>query len=53
LGYLSLGGLRKSSEPLKIGHCDACFSGEYPVPVESSEGLPQLSLFRDVSEDSD
>jgi amidophosphoribosyltransferase len=53
LGYLSLDGLRVSAEPLKIGHCDACFSGDYPVPVESQEGLPQLSLFRDVSEDSD
>jgi amidophosphoribosyltransferase len=53
LGYLSLEGLRRSSEPLKIGICDACFSGEYPVPVENTAAVPQLSLFRDVSEDGD
>jgi len=53
LGYLSLAGLRKSAERLKTGHCDACFSGDYPVPAEIDEGVPQLSLFRDVSDDSD
>jgi amidophosphoribosyltransferase len=53
LGYLSLEGLRKSAEPLKIGTCDACFSNEYPVPIESDTAAPQLSLFRDVSEDGD
>jgi len=53
LGYLSLDGLRKSAEPLKIGICDACFSDEYPVSVESVEVVPQLSLFVDVSEDGD
>jgi amidophosphoribosyltransferase len=53
LGYLSLEGLTKSAEPLKIGHCDACFSGDYPIPIESGEHRPQLSLFRDVSEDGD
>jgi amidophosphoribosyltransferase len=51
LGYLSLDGLRKSAEPLKIGICDACFSDEYPVSIESVEVVPQLSLFVDVSED--
>jgi len=53
LGYLSLEGLRRSSEPLKIGICDACFSSEYPVPIESTEAVPQLSLFLDVSQDGD
>jgi amidophosphoribosyltransferase len=53
LGYLSLEGLRKSAEPLKIGTCDACFSNEYPVSVESVEAVPQLSLFLDISEDGD
>jgi amidophosphoribosyltransferase len=53
LGYLSLDGLRKSAEPLKTGICDACFSLEYPVPVENPEIAPQLSLFLDVSEDRD
>jgi amidophosphoribosyltransferase len=53
LGYLSLEGLRKCAEPLKIGTCDACFSNEYPVPVEDTQAVPQLSLFLDVSEDGD
>jgi amidophosphoribosyltransferase len=53
LGYLSLEGLRRGAEPLKIGICDACFSSEYPVPVENTAAVPQLSLFRDVSEDGD
>jgi amidophosphoribosyltransferase len=48
LGYLSLEGLRRASEALKHGFCDACFSDEYPVPVEEEEAPPQLSLFREV-----
>jgi amidophosphoribosyltransferase len=52
LRYLSLEGLRKSAEPLKIGFCDACFSNEYPVAVENSDKAPQLSLFRTIDEDS-
>jgi amidophosphoribosyltransferase len=53
LGYLTLEGLRVSAEPLKVGICDACFSREYPVPIESTEAPPQLSLFLDVSEEHD
>ena len=53
LGYLSLEGLRVSAEPLKVGICDACFSLEYPVPVENTKAPPQLSLFLDVSEERD
>jgi amidophosphoribosyltransferase len=53
LGYLSLEGLRRSAEPLKVGICDACFSNEYPVPVDHAEVPPQLSLFLDVSEEHD
>ncbi len=52
LGYLSLEGLRRSAEPLKSGFCDACFSDEYPVAVESEEIPPQLSLFRVVDEET-
>ncbi len=51
LGYLSIDGLRKASEVLKTGTCDACFSDEYPVEIESREDRPQLSLFRTVDED--
>jgi amidophosphoribosyltransferase len=45
LGYLSLEGLRHTAKRLKRGFCDACFSDEYPVPVEDEQVPPQLSLF--------
>jgi len=51
LGYLSLEGLRRTAQQLKGGFCDACFSDEYPVPVDAEETTPQLSLFRRVDED--
>jgi amidophosphoribosyltransferase len=53
LGYLSLGGLRHSAASLKRGFCDACFSDEYPVPVETAADPPQLSLFRDAKGEGD
>jgi hypothetical protein len=43
--------LRESAEPLKSGFCDACFSNEYPVEVDSNDKVPQLSLFRAVEDD--
>ncbi|MAI81160.1 MAG: amidophosphoribosyltransferase [Deltaproteobacteria bacterium] len=52
LGYLSLEGLRRSAaQELKVGICDGCFSGDYPVPVNVDEELPQLSLFRAVEDE--
>ena len=52
LGYLSIEGLRgTAAKDLKRGICDACFSDEYPVPIEPSEGVPQLTLFRAVSDE--
>jgi amidophosphoribosyltransferase len=48
LGYLSLGVLRKVGEITKRGFCDACFSNEYPVPIDPEEVPPQLSLFQTV-----
>ena len=45
LGYLSLEGLRATAHRLKRGFCDACFSNEYPVPIEDAQAPPQLSLF--------
>jgi len=48
LGYLSLQGLRRSMELLKGGFCDACFSDEYPIPIDAEDQPPQLSLFRDI-----
>jgi len=53
LGYLSLEALRKASLQLKHGHCDACFSEDYPVPITEESGLPQLSLFRSLEDDPD
>ncbi len=50
LGYLSLEALRRVSAERKHGICDACFSDEYPVPVEPGTPEPQLSLFRSVEE---
>ena len=54
LGYLSLEGLRRTAaSETKQGICDACFSDEYPIPVDPAEELPQLSLFRDVEQEDD
>jgi amidophosphoribosyltransferase len=53
LGYLSLESLRRASLALKHGHCDACFSDDYPVPVNEDGNAPQLSLFRSVEDDPD
>lgn len=50
LGYISLEGLRRISSQLKHGHCDACFSDDYPVPIADGEMAPQLSLFRPIDE---
>ncbi len=38
LGYLSLEGLLEAVEREERGHCIACFSGNYPVPVVSGTG---------------
>ncbi|MAE93334.1 MAG: amidophosphoribosyltransferase [Deltaproteobacteria bacterium] len=50
LGYVSVESLRSISAQLKHGHCDACFSDEYPVPIQPGGEPPQLSLFRAVAE---
>ena len=33
LGFLSLEAAHKIARDCKLGLCDACFSGEYPIPV--------------------
>ncbi len=53
LGYLSLEALHRVGGSLKRGFCDACFSDEYPVPFDSEEAPPQLSLFREVGDQSE
>ncbi|MFQ5697927.1 MAG: amidophosphoribosyltransferase [Myxococcota bacterium] len=46
LAYLSLEALREVEASMKRGFCDACFSGEYVIPVdEEAHGRPQLGLF--------
>ncbi len=46
LAYLSLDALRRVEASMKHGFCDACFSGQYPVPVDDpAPGDAQLPLF--------
>jgi amidophosphoribosyltransferase len=47
LGYLSIPGLHAAVSG--DGHCDACFSGEYPVPFEETEerNVRKLALVRE------
>ena len=52
LGYLTQDGLRNAAKhELKLGICDGCFSGEYPIPVEAEREVPQLSLFRAIEDE--
>lgn len=52
LGYLSIEGLRTTAAgELKLGICDACFSGEYPIPTDDELDAPQLSLFRAMEDE--
>ncbi len=53
LGYLSLEGLRDTARRLKRGFCDACFSDDYPVPIEDEQAPPQLSLFHNAVDDAE
>src|SRR5262249_11870339 len=46
LAYLSLPGLYAFAGGRREGFCDACFSGEYPVPLDDEHrGVRQLHLF--------
>ena len=42
LGYVSLEGLKASTEGALCGHCSACFDGIFPagVPAEAGEASP-------------
>jgi amidophosphoribosyltransferase len=52
LGYITNEGLHHTSDnELKLGICDGCFSGNYPVPIEADRDIPQLSLFRAVEDE--
>jgi len=45
LAFVSFEGMYKAVGKPRNLHCDACFSGDYPVPVEKQRS-PQLSLLR-------
>jgi amidophosphoribosyltransferase len=42
LGYLSKEGMLRAMNNLKTGFCTACYTREYPVPVE--EGIHKLVM---------
>ncbi len=46
VGYLSVAGLHASVPNGGAGSCDACFTGEYSIPLEIPEAEEQLPLFR-------
>ena len=45
LGYISIEGLHKAINLNGGGFCDACFSGDYPVPFPESIREKQMELF--------
>ncbi|MDQ6988282.1 MAG: amidophosphoribosyltransferase [Mariprofundaceae bacterium] len=45
LAFVSNDGLFRAVGKPRESHCDACFSGDYPVPIERKRS-PQLSLLR-------
>jgi len=45
LAFVSFEGMYKAVGKPREMHCDACFSGNYPVPIEGPRS-PQLSLLR-------
>ncbi len=46
VAYLSVEGLHACVPNGGKGYCDACFSGDYMIPLEERESDEQLSLFR-------
>jgi len=45
LGFVSFDGMYRAVGKPREGHCDACFSGDYPVAIDGPRS-PQLSLLR-------
>ncbi|HEY6096840.1 MAG TPA: hypothetical protein VIU83_02205, partial [Candidatus Deferrimicrobium sp.] len=46
VAYLSMEGLHACVPNGGKGYCDACFSGDYMIPLEVRESEEQLPLFR-------
>jgi len=45
LAFVSNDGLYRAVGKPRSSHCDACFTGDYPVPIEERKS-PQMSLLR-------
>ena len=45
LAYLSIPGMYGFAQGTRTGFCDACFTGEYPVPLAEDQRVRQLHLF--------
>ena len=43
LGYLSIEGVRSIAGNSRLGICDACFSGNYPIPVSEEHREDKFS----------
>ena len=52
LDFLSLDGLYRALGRARAAHCDACFSGDYPVPPQERTP-PQLSLLKLTTRDAE
>ncbi|MBF0610648.1 MAG: amidophosphoribosyltransferase [Magnetococcales bacterium] len=48
LAFISLEGLYKAVNGTRQGYCDACFSGNYPVPYFQPERYVQLTLLKEA-----
>ncbi|MBF0281776.1 MAG: amidophosphoribosyltransferase [Zetaproteobacteria bacterium] len=52
LAYVSFDGMYQAVGRPRCNHCDACFSGEYPIAIDSPHTPPQLSLLRFFNRDA-
>lgn len=48
LAFVSFDGLYKAVGKPREAHCDACFSGNYPIPIKAPHS-PQLSLLHFIN----
>jgi amidophosphoribosyltransferase len=48
LGYLEVDALYEAVGSRSLGFCDACFSGDYPIPVAAERNGRQLHLLKEL-----
>jgi len=48
LAYLSLGGVYAAIRSTRATHCDACFTGEYPLAGTEGEANGKFALEREL-----